>query len=98
MDTQEFLDVLNIWTESYRGSRDPEKDYPPGETPDEIQWENGMLKVATVITAAESLEGTPAIDKLMKAKGLARLKDRSKLKDIYNLLHDVEEYLKSTLE
>ena len=98
MDTQEFLETINLWTQSYREKRDPEKDYPPAEDPDGKKWEENMIKIASIITPADSIQGTPALEKVNKAVQLSKEKDPSKLDQIYKHLHDVEEYLKSSLE
>lgn len=97
MDTQDFMDTLNTWTDIYRLNRDPDLDYPPAAEPDEAKWEENMMKIAAVITPAESLSGTPAFKKVEYAMLMAKTKDRSKLKLIYNLFTEVEKYLKESL-
>jgi len=97
LDTQEFLDTVKIWTDSYRETRDPDKEHTVGESPEEIKWEESMLKIAAVLLPAESIKGTPAMEKINMVKDIASKKDRSKLQEIYKLLHEVEEYLKSSL-
>lgn len=95
MDTQDFLDALTTWTESYRDARDPEMEWPASEDPLTAKWEENMLKVVAVISPADSLIGTPALERVRQAIGIAKLKDRSKLKKIYDILNEVENYLKA---
>ncbi len=96
MDTQDFLETVKLWAESYREERDPEKDYPPAENPDKKRWEENMIKIAAIISPADSIEGTPALEKVNEAVKMAKEKDPSKLKKIYENLHEVEEYLKGS--
>lgn len=97
MDTQEFMDTLKTWTDIFRQNRDPVLDYPPSEDPEEKKWEETMLRIAAVITAADSLEGTPAEKKIKTASDYAKAKDRAKIKEIYTLFNEVEIYLKESL-
>jgi hypothetical protein len=97
VDTQDLVDTLKTWTNIYRQNRDPVLDYPPSKDPDELKWEEDMLRIAAVIFPADSITGTPAFGKIDAAGSIARSKDRSKLKDIYILYHEVEEYLKESL-
>lgn len=95
MDTQDFLDVLKTWTDSYRDARDPKADLLPAEDESAAKWEENMLKVVSVISPADSLIGTPAHEMVKQAVGIAKLKDRTKLKKVYDLLSEVENYLSS---
>ena len=97
MDTQEFMDTLKTWTDIFRQNRDPVLDYPPSVDPEEKKWEETMLRIAAVITAADSLEGTPAAIKIKTASDFARSKDRARLKEIYIMFNEVEVYLKESL-
>jgi hypothetical protein len=97
LDTQEFMDTLKTWTDIFRQNRDPVLDYPPSIDPEEKKWEENMLRIAAVITAADSLEGTPAAKKIKAASDFARAKDRAKLKEIYTLFNEVEMFLKESL-
>lgn len=95
MDTQDFLEMLTIWTESYRTARNHELDPVTAVEPDAVKWEENMLKIVAVMSPADSLIGTPAHEKVKQAIGIAKLKDRSKLKKIYDILNEVEKYLKA---
>jgi hypothetical protein len=97
LDTQEFMDTLKTWTDIYRQNRDPVLDYPPSVDPEEKKWEENMLRIAAVITAADSLEGTPAAKKIKSASDFAKARDMTKLNDIYKLFNEVELYLKESL-
>jgi hypothetical protein len=97
LDTQEFMDTLKTWTDIYRQNRDPVLDYPPSIDLEEKKWEENMLRIAAVITAADSLEGTPAANKIQSASAFAKAKDMNKLKEIYTLFNEVEMYLKESL-
>ncbi len=97
MDTQDFLDTLKTWTEIYRQNRDPMLDYPASKDQEEAKWEENMLRIAAVISPADSLHDTPALKQVETAVGIARSKDRSKLKQIYDSLYTVESYLKESL-
>jgi len=97
LDTQDFLETVKLWTETYREERDPDKDYSPAEEPEEKKWEINMMKIAAIISPADSVRGTPALEKVNEAVKLAKEKDPSKLKKIYENLHSVEGFLKSSL-
>jgi hypothetical protein len=97
LDTQEFMDTLKTWTDIYRQNREPVLDYPPSVDPEEKKWEENMIRIAAVITAADSLEGTPAEKKIQAAAGFAKSRDMTKLKEIYTLFNEVEDYLKESL-
>jgi len=91
------MDTLKTWNDIFRQNRDPVLDYPPSVDPEEKKWEETMLRIAAVITAADSLQGTPAAIKIKTASEFARAKDRAKLKEIYILFNEVEQYLKESL-
>lgn len=97
MDTQDFVESVKIWTEVFRQNRDPVLDYPPSTDPEEKKWEENMLKIASVLTPADSIEGTPAEKKVIDAVEFAKSRDTSKLKQVYILLDEVEQYLKESL-
>lgn len=93
MDTQEFLDNINSWIEFYSDVRDPELVYPASSKPDEIKWEESMLKIAASFKICDSLAATPAQHKIEQAVALAVSRNRSSLKDIYDIFVDVAKYL-----
>ncbi len=93
MDTQDFLDNIKSWLDFYRDVRIPDLEYPPAVTPDDIKWEDGMMKVASAFGVCDSLAGTPAEKKMQQAVEMAKSKERSKLKDIYDIITQVEKYL-----
>jgi hypothetical protein len=95
LDTQDFLDVLKTWTDSYRDARGGEGVYSPASDDSDAKWEDNMMKIVSVISPADSLIGTPAHEMVKQAVGIAKLKDRSKLKKVYELLNEVEKYLSS---
>jgi hypothetical protein len=97
MDTQDFLDNVKSWLELYRDVRIPELEYPPAVKDSDIKWEDGMMKVAAAFGICDSLTGTPAAKKVEKAVEMARSKNRSGLKDIYDLMAQVEKYLGDTI-
>jgi hypothetical protein len=91
------MDTIKTWTDIFRQNRDPVLDYPPSTDPEEKKWEENMMRIAAVITAADSLEGTPAEKKIKTAAEFAKSKDRTKLKEIYTMFSEVESYLKESL-
>lgn len=95
MDTQDFIDVLKTWTDSYRDACGTDGLPPADADPAAAKWEENMLKIISVISPADSLIGTPAHEMVKQAVGIAKLKDRTKLKKVYDLLNDVENYLSS---
>lgn len=95
MDTQDFLDVLKTWTDSYRDARGEEALVPRESDDSAAKWEDNMMKIISVISPADSLIGTPAHEMVKQAVGIAKLKDRTKLNKVYELLNEVEKYLSS---
>jgi|GEM_PF-1260636 hypothetical protein len=93
MDTQDFLDNINSWLEFYRDVRDPDLIYPPAVRPDDIKWEESMLRIASSFKICDSLFGTPAQKKVEQAIRLAQSGDKSRVKDIYDIFFEVERFL-----
>lgn len=93
MDTQDFLDNIKSWLEFYRDVRIPDLEYPPATKDSDIRWENGMLKVAAAFTPCDSLLGTPAEKLVQKAAVMAKENKGTYLKEIYDILVQVEKYL-----
>jgi hypothetical protein len=93
MDTQDFLDNINSWLDFYRDVRDPELIYPPAVRPDDIKWEDSMLRIAASFKICDSLTGTPAQKKVEQAISLALSGDRMRIKDIYDIFIAVARFL-----
>ena len=97
MDTQDFVEAVKMWVEIYRENRLPGLEYPPAKDPEIIKWEKNMLRIAAVISPPEALHGTPAYPKIQEAVRAASTGNQSCLKEVYENLSQVDEYLKENI-
>jgi|DewCreStandDraft_4_1066084.scaffolds.fasta_scaffold07875_7 uncharacterized membrane protein len=94
MDTQDLVDTIKMWNEFYKEMQNNLKEI---SSEDLKKWQENMFKIISLITIPDSVKSTPAENNLNKVIELIKTKDNNKLEEIFNLLVEVENYLKDTV-
>ncbi|HDQ25278.1 MAG TPA: hypothetical protein ENN43_00835 [bacterium] len=92
MDTQELVEVIKTWVDTYRETVEAGNDRQ-----NDPKWRDNMIKFASVIMVPESLKDTPAQKILEAVIAKAKEKKSERVEEIYSLLCDVENYLNDSL-
>jgi hypothetical protein len=56
-------------------------------------WKKGLLKVTSALTMLDDFKGTPVELMINKAINYSKLSDETKIQEVHELLHTVENYL-----
>jgi len=94
MDTQDLVDTIKMWNEFYKEMQNNLKEI---SSEDLKKWQENMFKIISLITIPDSVKSTPAENNLNKVIELIKTKDNNKLEEIFNLLVEVEDYLKDAV-
>jgi len=89
----EFIDNLRIWLVSYRENQ-KNTDLPEDEKqPEQKKWEEDMIKIASIFSVPQDFSGTAGWDYIEKFVKTANEKDRTKIKELYELAFEIEKFI-----
>jgi hypothetical protein len=90
----DLLETISTWRKIYESISAPEDPRTPYEQQFHDKWNLGMLKVVASLGIVDELKDTPVEKHMIKAVEDGKLRDPSRLDDIYVLLGEVERYIK----
>lgn len=91
VNKSDFIEVISTWNAIYV-SNYMNYDIQHRKTSD-INWKKGLLKVTSSLTLIDDFKGTPVELMLNKVINYSKLSDESKIQEVHELLHTVENYL-----
>jgi hypothetical protein len=91
VDRKDFIEVISTWNSIYV-SNYMNYDIQHRKKSD-INWKKGLLKVTSSLAILDDFKGTPIELMLNKAINYSKLSDDSKIGEVHELLHTVENYL-----
>ena len=91
MDRNDFLEIISTWNSIYVANF---MDYDiRHKSKCDINWKKGLLKVTSALTMIDDLKDTPVESMINKAINYSKFSDVSRIREVHELLHTVENYL-----
>ena len=91
LDKKGFMEVISTWNSIYVSN------YMNYEIQHrkkcDINWKKGLLKVTSALRVIDDFKGTPVELMINKAINYSKLYDESKIQEVHELLHTVENYI-----
>jgi hypothetical protein len=95
-DRNDFLEFISTWNSIYE-SNHINYDVQSKATP-VFMWKKGLLKVASSICVIDECKGTPVELMLNKVISYSKMLDESKIQEVHEILHTVENYLNEEMQ
>lgn len=89
----DLLETIKTWRSIYTSISAPDTADNSKDHEFHEKWLLGMLKVVSSLGVIDELKNTPVEKHMMKAVEDGKIKDISRLDDIYVLLGEVERYI-----